>query len=110
MTEENNINQPNTGTNMIWIRTQSEPKTEDLNLSRSLNNKQSPTTLMPILIGVSILLIIILIILIILIRRHKKRSSPPPSPTSTITVMDRKGKVMVVHLPEQKSCDEKSEV
>ncbi|XP_071125097.1 extracellular matrix protein 3-like [Mytilus edulis] len=109
--EGQNINQPGTGTNMIRIRTTTRPQPDaDLNLSRSVDEKQSNTTLLPVLIGLSILLIIILILLIFLIRRHKKRSSPPPSPTSTITVVDRKGKVMVVHLPDSKSPDQRSEV
>jgi uncharacterized membrane protein len=72
-------------------------------------NKQQ-ATLMPILIGLSVLLLIILIVLIVVIRRRKKRSSPPPSPTNTITVVGRSGKAMVVQLPDSKSTVQRSEV
>ncbi|CAC5407933.1 FREM3 [Mytilus coruscus] len=109
--EGQNINQPGTGTNNTKIRTTTRPQPDaDLNLSRSVDEKQSNTKLLPVLIGLSILFIIILILLIVLMRKHKKRSSPPPSPTSTITVVDRKGNFLVVHLPDSKSTDQRSEV
>lgn len=104
--------EPRIGRNMIRIRiSRRRQQTADLNLSSSVDTKdEQQATLMPILIGLSVLLLIILIVLIVVIRRRKKHSSPPPSPTNTITVVGRSGKAMVVQLPNSKSTVQRSEV
>ena len=110
--DSHNTLEPRIGRNVIRIRVSRRPQqTADLNLSSSVDTKnKQQATLMPILIGLSVLLLIILIVLIVVIRRRKKRSSPPPSPTNTITVVGRSGKAMVVQLPDSKSTVQRSEV